>query len=426
VFSAIVRPLLKGWKNEVLVGFLTSLHLMFSLEHGIATCCMVLVYLVSGLTSHGDYTKVLRPVTNFFGGLWFGLAPLALIFTMRGALGVFVDRKLAFIQASMAGFANLPFPPLTLPYRLGLTEFIECLRQPFFAHALPLVLCVSTISLVCLKYLGSKTDGKASLSRQDRMLLSLSVAGVVSYQTNLVRPDFSHLFNALPPVIMLTTLIVDDTLRRKAAACRATSRIGRIFLSFVLTLSALLLTIFFLWFSYGFSITNMIATIDCNLVTKATARERLVSLEFVGGRVGKYTETRDFKISPSRDYSLADYLELAKKIREVTTDGDAIFVKGRMHSGLVYFLADRAPATPYHEPLITYLDRNDPIRDYESILTKKPKLVVYEKGPFAWTFRPPEPIRQEIADLLSTDYRPLPTNGPFLIQVRTDGTSPER
>jgi hypothetical protein len=194
----------------VLSGITAGVSVLYSQEFGIAFLLAAAV----GFVIRRD-----RRAALIFGvGLTAVVAPTLGYYAVHGALGPMLHDIATYPGYVMAGYANLPFPPLLPSLPLNLSEFgsqgSAALR---LAYAVPaacvagLVVSAGISRLDWRRPLASLQEIAEGLARDPVRLtvFLLALFGLVSFRSALGRSDLSHVRAAMPGAVVVLCVGVD-------------------------------------------------------------------------------------------------------------------------------------------------------------------------------------------------------------------------
>ena len=194
-------------------GIAAGISVLFSQEFAVAFLFVAAV----GFTVRRDHRAALIFAASFAAVV----APTVLYYAVHGALGPMLRDLAAYPRYVMAGYANLPFPPLLPALPLELSELgsrkSAILRLSYAVPALcvaGLVLSVGISRIDWRHPLASLREIAARLERDPMRLATFLMAlfGLLSFRSALGRSDLSHLQVAMPGAIALLCMGADRTL----------------------------------------------------------------------------------------------------------------------------------------------------------------------------------------------------------------------
>ena len=150
------------------------------------------------------------------------VAPLALLYARAGALGPMLDDLVGYPAMLVAGFGNLPFPPLrpSLPWPLALDPPDTRLLRTFYAIPAIAVIALGVVLPRLrpdprhpVRWLRALlADLAASPGRLELAIVALF--GLAAFRTALGRSDQMHLYAVAAPSILLVVVGLDRLLDR--------------------------------------------------------------------------------------------------------------------------------------------------------------------------------------------------------------------
>jgi len=330
------------------VGILDGIAIGF--RHDIGIFAFIAIF--SSLSIRVFRDRAFRDVISFLAGVIIAVFPWVTYFVMSSASKDLYDSLIGFTFIHQK-LAAIPFPKPCLDLNAifhGSLHFINI--NQFY---IPIIVYgVVAILLAAGIYKRSRYDEKTSLS-----LLTILVFGILTFNQARIRTDPAHLLTVIGPAIVLSGFILYDTFSARAGdRFKSTSKY---------MVSALILMLFALL---------LVKNIDKyvkNAYTKVY-KSKIIKTVFDKGAIYLPAEERD------------EVLDTIKFIKANTGPSDRIFVGNAVHwkddfggSLILYYLADRLPATKYYEFLPGLITKKDVQEEMaESLEKHNVKLLVLQ------------------------------------------------
>jgi hypothetical protein len=194
-------------------GIAAGVSLLFSQEFAVAFLFVAAI----GFAVRRDH----RAALFFAAGFAAVVAPTLVYYAVAGGLLPMLRDVATYPRYVMAGYANLPFPPLLPSLPLDLSEIgsrrSAALRLSYAVPAVCLAGLVLSIRIARIEWrhpLGSLRETAARLERDPVRLAAflLALFGLLSFRSALGRSDLSHLQVTMPAAVVLLCLGADRTL----------------------------------------------------------------------------------------------------------------------------------------------------------------------------------------------------------------------
>ncbi|MBK5276301.1 MAG: hypothetical protein JJE30_14810 [Desulfuromonadales bacterium] len=372
----------------VAAGTVLGISLLFSQEVGLCALIATGVFLCLEAYTTKAYRRLIKQCGLVAMGCCLVVLPMLGYMYRQGALDRFFESLYGYPKLVTLGYGSLPFP-----------SFMQFLADPltggvYFPYWMIGIYLLTAITLLVLLFLGLG-------NREIHFRVALLVFGLLLFRAALGRSDESHFFFALPPALLLTSLMFDDAVRGLADCPLKALKTGRRILIGALLLSLVLL----------FGTSRVLRENIVNVFTemrrfpsKFTVQETGVALPHLS-RGGTFYDPA----------TAADLVKIGNALDRYTKPGD--YVLFFPNEAAYYFLFNRSVPTRFVFSYfaITTAQRREMVTELEH---NKPQYVVYSLDTWRIDDIPEDVQVPEVAGYLREKYSVAEDLGNILILRR--------
>lgn len=331
----------------VAAGTVLGICLLFSQEVGLCALIATGVFLCLEAYTTKAFRLLIKQCGLVGMGCFLVVLPMLGYMYRQGALDRFFESLYGYPKLVTLGYGSLPFP-----------SFIQFLAAPltsgaYFPYWMIGIYLLASISLLVLLLLG--------LGNRDlHFRAALLVFGMLLFRAALGRSDESHFFFALPPALLLTSLMFDDAVRGLAGSPLIALKTGRSMLIGALLLSLVLL----------FGTSRVLRENIANVFTELRRFPSKFTVQEMGVALPRLNRGGTFYDSVTAE----DLVKIGSALDRYTKPGE--YVLFFPNEAAYYFLFNRRAPTRYVHAYfaITTDQRREMVAELEH---NKPAYVVY-------------------------------------------------